>query len=99
VKPDFCKALEEDDRASLRAILNPVLARLDPKANREESFGKIQQWLAAHECVASVEIIPGELRSKPPIKQFAVQLKRPVKPGPRSIGVLLSPGGFEFHFK
>jgi hypothetical protein len=98
---NFCQALQDNDRAALKALIDPELAKLDLKGDEERNFETFRRWLATHECVESVTVEPGVLRSNPPIKEFTVTFQ-PAKagaPARRAIGIRLSPKRYEFDLK
>lgn len=93
-------ALQKDDRAAMKAALDPELAKLDAKGDEERNFRTIGQWLERHDCIESVEIEAGVLRSDPPIKMFYVTVRGAAEqPAKRSIGIRLSPKRYEFDLR
>jgi hypothetical protein len=97
--PDFSHALQANDRATLRTILDAELAKLDPKGDQQQNFQSFARWLEQQACVEKVVIEPGVLRSDPPIKVFTVTVKTGAKAEARSIGVRLSDRRYEFDAK
>jgi hypothetical protein len=97
---DFCRALQDDDRALLRAILDPVL-QAQGREDKDESIQRLKSWLQAQECVASVEISPDLLDSEPPIQELIVTMK-PASGAPvqtKSIGIRLDPKRLSVNYK
>lgn len=97
---DFCQALQKNDRAALKKATDPELAKLDATGDRERNFQTFKQWLEGHDCVASVEIGRGVLRSNPAIKEFHVTLRAaPDTTARRNLGIRLSPKRYELDVK
>jgi len=97
---NFCEALQDNDRVALKALIDPQLATLDVKADSERNFQAFSKWLETHECVESVAIEPGVLRSDPPIKEFTVTFRTaPAGSARRAIGIRLAPKRYEFNLK
>jgi hypothetical protein len=97
---DFCHALQNNDRAALKKLLDPELAKLDAAGDRERNFQTFKQWLERLDCVASVEIGRGVLRSNPGIKEFHVTLRTEQETtAKRDIGIRLSPKRYELDVK
>ena len=97
---DFCQALQKNDRAALKKAIDPELAKLDAGGDRERNFQTFKQWLERHDCVASVEIGRGVLRSNPAIKQFHVTLRAAPDPTTRrDLGIRLWPNRYELNVK
>jgi hypothetical protein len=99
---DFCPALQMNDRATLKVLIDPELAKLDVKGDEERNFQTFKQWLEKHECVESVDVEAGVLRSNPPIKLFNLTVRTAAKPEAterRGIGVRISPKRYEFDLK
>lgn len=98
---NFCQALQDNDRSALKALIDPELAKLDVKGDEEHNFETFKQWLEKHDCVESVTIEPGVLRSDPPIKEFTLTLRtaKADSPDRRAIGIRLSPQRYEFNLK
>ena len=98
---DFCQALQKNDRAALKAAIDPELAKLDPSGDEDRNFRTFKQWLERHACVTSVEIEQYTLRSDPPIKEFyvTVRMDQSNATEKRSIGVRLAPKRYEFDKK
>jgi hypothetical protein len=95
---DFCTALHVNERQRLATLLAPVLRAL-PVDDRDAAFESLRDWLAGHDCAAAVEVVPGMLRSQPPIKEFVVTLKGSDPPEYRSIGVRVTQSGYGFDIK
>jgi hypothetical protein len=97
---DFCKALQDDDRALVRAILDPVLQAEGPDDN-DESIRRLKSWLEAQDCVASVEISPYLLDSEPPVQELILTMKpAPGEPAKmKSIGIRLDPKRLSVNYK
>ena len=97
---DFCRALQDDDRALLRAMLDPVL-QAEGREDKDESIRRLKSWLEAQECVVSVEISPDLLDSEPPIQELIVTLKSASgQPSTtKSIGIRLDPKRLSVNYK
>ena len=97
---DFCRALQHDDRALLRAILDPVL-QAEGAGNRDESIRRLKSWLEAQECVASVEISPDLLDSEPPVQELIVTMTSAAGAAVarKSIGIRLDPKRLSVNYK
>ena len=72
---NFCNYLKTDNREGLKKEVNSFLATIKPGDGQELNFKKIKDWISSHDCVTSVIIQPGEIRTYPPIKEFTVDLK------------------------
>lgn len=77
MEKQFCDAILKNDTASLKIILDKKLNSIDIADNKMRNFEIIAKWLENHECVSSVEIVPGMIRTNPPIKVFNVSIKLP----------------------
>lgn len=99
--PDFCQALRKNDRAALKTLIDPELAKLDPARDEDRNFQTFKEWLEWHDCVTAVEIEQYTLRSNPPIKEFyvTVRMDKPDATERRTIGVRLAPKRYEFDKK
>lgn len=75
MEKQFCDAILKNDRASLKIILDKKLDCIDIADNKMQNYEIIKKWLESHECVSSVEIVPGMIRTKPPIKIFDVYIR------------------------
>ena len=98
---DFCEALLKDDRAALKAALDPELATLDARGDAERNFQTLKAWMEKQDCVESVDIGRGVLRSDPPIKEFRLTIKT-ATPGlteTRELGIRMAPTRYEFDLK
>jgi hypothetical protein len=95
---DFSTALQVNERQRLATLLAPVLRDL-PVDDRDAAFESLRDWLAGHDRVADVEVVPGMLRSDPPIKEFAVRLAGSDPPEYRTIGVRVTRAGYVFDTK
>ena len=94
---DFCEALSQNNRETLNRIATKYLSTLKIKENPNENFENIKQWINTHDCVESVEIISGMLRSDPPIKVFEISLKS--SPHSSNIGIQVFPDRLAFNYK
>lgn len=94
---DFCQALLENDRAALNTHMERALASLQLSADEGQAFVQIQGWLLQQDCVASVEIVPGMLRSDPPIKEFIITLHDGGEV--RNIGFRVFPDKLQFDYR
>ncbi len=63
--------------ASIKIILDKKLDSIDIADNQMRNFEIIKKWLENHKCVSSVEIVPGMIRTRHPIKIFDVYVKYP----------------------
>jgi hypothetical protein len=97
VNDNFCKALVANDRAGLQKLVDNYLENLNPKADQQANFEKIQNWIAGHDCVDSVESKSELLDSDPPVKQFIVIVKGSAQPV--SIGISLQKTRWRFNRK
>jgi hypothetical protein len=96
-KDDFCMALRNNDRAAVGKQLEPLLAEIKPLGPaRQEGFDRIKAWIESHDCVDTVEMAPGMLRSEPPIKEFFIKLKD-ASDTPFRIRITVYPEKFQFH--
>lgn len=96
----FCQAILQNERASLRAIIDMKLDTLNMKNDLEVNFDLIKQWMENYDCVLSVEIVPGVLRSDPPIKEFILTVKNGSdEPETRNIGIWIFPEKLSFNYK
>ncbi|WP_142531514.1 hypothetical protein [Saccharicrinis carchari] len=77
MEKQFCAAILKNDKAALKIILDKKFDTIDIKDNQMENFESIKNWLEEFNCVSSVEIVPGMIRTKPPIKVFDVYVKSP----------------------
>lgn len=97
---EFCQALIDDDRLSLQTIFNTKLTSLDNSLSRDEKFMAIKAWLEEFNCVDSVEVIPGMLRTDPPIKEFNVFTKnKEDQLAPRNVGIFIYPDKLRFVYR
>lgn len=97
MEDDFCTALKNNDRPAVGRLLGPVLSEIKPAGPaREEGFQRIKGWIESHDCVDSVEIGPGMLRSEPPLKEFFIKLKN-IDAAPFRIRITVYPEKLQFH--
>ena len=97
---DFCQALIENDRATLKIHLDRELAVIQPSMQQKKKLEHIQSWLAQQECIVNVEILPDLLDSEPPIQEIRITVES--EPGvstTRIIGILLFPDKLRFDYK
>ena len=89
----LCQALVENDKAILRELIDEELVALSPAAgNLDRTFEEIKTWLKNHDCITSVEIVSGVLRTEPPIKEFVIKIRNNLnKIEIRNIGITLFP--------
>jgi hypothetical protein len=90
----FCHALQDDDRAALKAALDPLLH--GGRRGKDESLRAVKTWLETQDCVASVEISPDLLDSEPPIQELIVTLTTGAR---KTIGVRLDPKRLSINYK
>ena len=96
-KDDFCRALKNNDRPAVGKHLEPLLAEIKPIGPaQEQGFDHIKVWIESHDCVESVELGPGMLRSDPPIKEFFIKVKGG-NDTPFRILITVYPEKFQFH--
>ncbi|MGQ1785138.1 hypothetical protein ACT29I_08380 [Saccharicrinis sp. GN24d3] len=99
VEKSFCEALYENDKASLKIILDKKLDTLDIKGSSKRHFELIKAEIAKYDCVSAVEIVPGMLRSDPPIKIFEVKINLPGKASKTlEIGIQVFPDKLRFNY-
>jgi hypothetical protein len=91
---NFCRALQDDDRAALKAALDPVLA--GAAGGKDERLRALKAWLETQACVASVEISPDLLDSEPPIQELIVTLGTGAR---KTIGIRLDPKRLSVNYK
>ena len=100
MKKQFCDAISTNDLDILKIILDKELDSLDIKDNPKQNYKKIKDWFEKHECVSSVEIVPGMLRTYPPIKIFELTV---IDPDQRSrkieIGIRVFKDKLRFNYK
>jgi len=97
---EICQALQTNDRSSLKTIFNDKLASLDSNISNEEKFNVIKSWLEDFDCVDSVEVVPGVLRTDPPIKEFNVYIKnKDDQLVPRNVGIFIYPDKLRFVYR
>lgn len=101
MEKDFCQALIDDDRKALQPLVNTFLGTLDVQADPNSNWLKIKEWIETNDCVDSVEIGRGMLRTEPPIKEFVIQLKTTSaeKAQRKNIGITVFSNKFEYNFK
>ena len=101
MEKDFCQALIDDDRKALQPLVNAFLGTLDVQADPNSNWLKIKEWIETNDCVDSVEIGRGMLRTEPPIKEFVIQLKTTSaeKAQRKNIGITVFSNKFEYNFK
>ena len=97
---DFCHAIIENDREILKDLINAQLDKLDSLKSSNENFEYFKIWLEKHDCISSVEIVQGVLRSEPTIKEFILTLENDLNNNRiRSIGIQLFPDKLRFSYK
>lgn len=97
---EFCQAITENDREALQVFINAHLEALDYSKSLNENFEHIKSWLENHDCISTVEIVQGVLRSEPPIKEFILTLQNDLsKDKIRSVGIQLFPDKLRFNYK
>lgn len=101
MEKDFCQALIDDDRKALQPLVNAFLGTLDVQADPNSNWLKIKEWIETNDCVDSVEIGRGMLRTEPPIKEFVIQLKTTSAEMAqrKNIGITVFSNKFEYNFK
>lgn len=67
---DFCQSLIDNDRETLKRIVNNYLETLDPKADSKVNFEKIKAWLESNPCIQKVEISNKIIQTRTPIAEF-----------------------------
>jgi hypothetical protein len=90
----FCHALQDDDRAAVKATLDPLLR--GGHRGISESLRTVKTWLEKQACVASVEVSPDLLDSEPPVQVLIVTLTSGAR---RTIGVRLDPKRLRINYK
>lgn len=100
MEKQFCDAILKNDWASLKIIVDKKLDFIDIKDIQMLNFEPIKKWLENHACVSSVEIVPGMLRSDPPIKIFEVTVIDPDQKSRKiEIGIQVFPDKLRFNYK
>lgn len=94
---EFCEALSQNNRETLNIITTKYLSTLKVTENPQKNFKSIEQWIKSYDCVESVEIISGMLRSDPPIKVFEISLKNSLHSS--NIGIQVFPDRLAFNNK
>jgi len=90
-------ALVANDRPGLQKLVDNYLENLNTEEAQQTNFEKIQNWIAGHDCVDSVEAKSELLDSDPPVKQFIVKVKGSAQPV--SIGISLQKAKWRFNRK
>jgi hypothetical protein len=92
---DFCDALVSNDRAALRAAIDPFLATLGADEPIKARMAKVVAWVLEHPCVKAAELSPDLLDREPPVQEIAVTL-RAASPPLRTLGIVRDPRGLRF---
>jgi hypothetical protein len=95
----FCTYLINDSRAELKREVNAYLLTLDPMTDHHENFEKIKHWISQQPCVKSVEFKLGEIRTKPPIKEFLIEVINNGVTENKQIGIRFSDKGYEINIQ
>lgn len=97
---DFCDALVSDDRAALRAAIDPFLAALGADEPIKARMAKVVAWVKAHPCVESAELNPDLLDREPPVQEIEVTLRDAAAPGTRrTLGIVRDPSRLRFDYR
>lgn len=94
---EFCQVLAANDRPALERIVNNFLNELSVTDDAQQNFKKIENWIASHDCVSSVEVPSYLIDTDPPIKQFIVSIHGTAEP--ITIGIMLHNARWRFHKK
>jgi hypothetical protein len=94
---EFCNALAANARSTLQKTVDQFLDQLSVKDDQQRNFQKIEEWIASHDCVRSVEASPDLIDTDPPIKQFTVSLHGNAEP--ITLGISLQKDRWRFHRK
>lgn len=90
----FCKALQHNDRNTLRKEVDRFLNTLKTNASEQERLQQLKDWIESQDCVSTAEISTATLDTDPPVKQLIVHLKDNTH---QTIGIRLSPGRMKFN--
>lgn len=96
----FCQALIDNDRATLKAIINTKLDTLKMANNLDENFELLMTWIEELECVTEVEKYPDLLDTEPPVQEFNITIS--INSGnqiKRSIGIRITEEKLLFDYK
>ena len=74
----FCSAAANRDDTGLERELGEFLDTLMPSDEEQRNFEKIRSWLAAKNCVTTVEIGDRIIETNPPIVTFEVAMDQAV---------------------
>ncbi len=93
----FVEALAANDRRALQKFVDKFLADIRVEGDPQRNFQSIEDWIATHDCVRSVESSPDLIDTEPPIKQFIVTLDG--RDEPVAIGIALARDHWRFNMK
>ena len=96
---NFCTYLINDSRADLKREVNAFLSTLNPKTDHQENFERIKHWISQQPCVKSVVFKLGEIRTKPPIKEFLIEVINHGVIENKQIGIRFSDKGYEINIQ
>ena len=97
---DFCDALIDNNKAVMQKVIDSKLMTLDFKKDTDENFEIFKTWLEKFDCIDSVEIVPGVLRTEPPVKEFnLIVSKYQNETVIRNIGIHLFPDKLRYNNK
>jgi hypothetical protein len=74
LQTDFCAALQQDDRPTLRDAVDQYLDGLPPGEPLAVRMERLRLWIAGQPCVATAELDPVLADTEPPVQQVRVQL-------------------------
>lgn len=90
---EFCQALINNDRATIKALVEAMITQQYLLPNDYSSLEHIKQWIEQQDCVRSVDISIDLLDTEPPIQEFIIHLKSEADRSNniRTIGIILAP--------
>jgi hypothetical protein len=94
---NFCDHLKTDNWQGLKKDVNAYLHTIKPQDGPEANFKKIADWIREHDCVTNVTIQPGEIRTYPPQKQIAIDVKDNGGTLAKTIGISFSDKRYEIN--
>ena len=98
MEKNFCDAITSKNEPALGKIIDRFVSGLDTRGDEENNFLQIKTWLQSHDCIESVQVGYGMLRSEPPIKEFHIKLANTMATGQTlTIGIRCFPDKLKFH--
>ncbi len=86
----FCDCLIKNDWPCVKKDINKYLNTIDKNTAEDSISAGFKQWLLKNDCIKEVNILPGMVRTDPPIKQFELNVKTPSGTVGRTIGIQIS---------